>query len=274
MKRKLILSTSLLLLILSIVFSDIYFSAYKELVEIFLTYFLPALFPSVFLILIIYNNIGMDELYVKRPKISHFLELLLACFGGTLVSNEILKSMKFKNDKEKTLGAAILSGSSFTFFFFIFATANKTLGILYALVYLIIKILISSVFLKYEHIATSSRDSTINFQLRRTFAVFLNMIISMFLVTLIVPLLRLSFSSPLADFFLGLVEFSRASKTLASSDTKFAMSLAVFILEFNGLTSLIQIKNSHFEVGITRLITYKTCLALVYSTIFWLLFSL
>lgn len=272
MKRKLILITSLLLLILSIVFSDIYFLAYKELVEIFLTYFLPALFPSVFLILIIYNNIGMDSLYEHHPRIAHIVELLLACFGGTLVSNEIIKSMQFSNTKDKTLCASILSGSSFTFFFFIFATTNKALGFIYAFIYLLLKFFIAFFLIKYKHVKTGFRDTTVKFQLHRTFVVFFNMIISMFLVTLIVPILRLSFVSPLSDFFLGLVEFSRASKTLASANSILSMTLAVFILEFNGLTSLIQIKNSHPEVGIVRLITYKFCLGLVYSAIFYLLF--
>ena len=246
-KNKLTYLIAILLLFITFKYSIAYKSSYIELVNIFIYLFFPALFPTIFLTNLISCSISFDK--IKNKFILKVITISLCLIGGSLTTINIAKKIKFKCLKDKELFLINLSGGSLSYYFLVFSFYNQFKPWLLTTIIFLAKLIISLIILNdFSFIPSINNRNYIFESLNTSFNSLYNMLKSLALITLIIPFFKLISNQYLSNVILGFIEFTRAGLRLAQIGNILSLFLLVFIVDFNGLTTLIQIKMSHITV--------------------------
>ena len=236
-KNKLTYLIAILLLFITFKYSIAYKSSYIELVNIFIYLFFPALFPTIFLTNLISCSISFDK--IKNKFILKVITISLCLIGGSLTTINIVFS--FYNQFKPWLLTTII---------------------------FLAKLIISLIILNdFSFIPSINNRNYIFESLNTSFNSLYNMLKSLALITLIIPFFKLISNQYLSNVILGFIEFTRAGLRLAQIGNILSLFLLVFIVDFNGLTTLIQIKMSHSNVRQYLYIIYKLPLSLFISSL-------
>lgn len=236
-----------------------------NLVNLFFYFFLPALLPtSFFLNILLKTNIIQN---IKNKKISSFLIAFLLAFGGTplfLVLSKYIDKTKFKGQEYRFVGP------SFSFMIYLFQINHNQFAFLFSFLLIMPTIILNFIkpitfkFYKLPENQFKLKDfvSSIDEVIKSIYK--LLMIIA--LIFLFKPLFENIFPPNIYNFICGIFEYTSASIQLVKSDEILPL---IFILEFNGISSMLAIKNECPKLNIRTFIIKRAFL----SGIIMLLFS-
>lgn len=236
-----------------------------NLVNLFFYFFLPALLPtSFFLNILLKTNIIQN---IKNKKISSFLITFLLAFGGTplfLVLSKYIDKTKFKGQEYRFVGP------SFSFMIYLFQINHNQFSFLFSFLLIMPTIILNFIkpitfeFYKLPENQFKLKDfvSSIDEVIKSIYK--LLMIIT--LIFLFKPLFENIFPPNIYNFICGIFEYTSASIQLVKSDEILPL---IFILEFNGISSMLAIKNECPKLNIRTFIIKRAFL----SGIIMLLFS-
>lgn len=236
-----------------------------NLVNLFFYFFLPALLPtSFFLNILLKTNIIQN---IKNKKISSFLIAFLLAFGGTplfLVLSKYIDKTKFKGQEYRFVGP------SFSFMIYLFQINHNQFSFLFSFLLIMPTIILNFIkpitfeFYKLPENQFKLKDfvSSIDEVIKSIYK--LLMIIA--LIFLFKPLFENIFPPNIYNFICGIFEYTSASIQLVKSDEILPL---IFILEFNGISSMLAIKNECPKLNIRTFIIKRAFL----SGIIMLLFS-
>lgn len=236
-----------------------------NLVNLFFYFFLPALLPtSFFLNILLKTNIIQN---IKNKKVSSFLISFLLAFGGTplfLVLSKYIDKTKFKGQEYRFVGP------SFSFMIYLFQINHNQFSFLFSFLLIMPTIILNFIkpitfeFYKLPENQFKLKDfvSSIDEVIKSIYK--LLMIIA--LIFLFKPLFENIFSPNIYNFICGIFEYTSASIQLVKSDEILPL---IFILEFNGISSMLAIKNECPKLNIRTFIIKRAFL----SGIIMLLFS-
>lgn len=236
-----------------------------NLVNLFFYFFLPALLPtSFFLNILLKTNIIQN---IKNKKISSFLITFLLAFGGTtlfLVLSKYIDKTKFKGQEYRFVGP------SFSFMIYLFQINHNQFAFLFSFLLIMPTIILNFIkpitfeFYKLPENQFKLKDfiSSIDEVIKSIYK--LLMIIA--LIFLFKPLFENIFPPNIYNFICGIFEYTSASIQLVKSDEILPL---IFILEFNGISSMLAIKNECPKLNIRTFIIKRAFL----SGIIMLLFS-
>lgn len=236
-----------------------------NLVNLFFYFFLPALLPtSFFLNILLKTNIIQN---IKNKKISSFLIAFLLAFGGTplfLVLSKYIDKTKFKGQEYRFVGP------SFSFMIYLFQINHNQFSFLFSFLLIMPTIILNFIkpitfeFYKLPENQFKLKDfvSSIDEVIKSIYK--LLMIIA--LIFLFKPLFENIFPPNIYNFICGIFEYTSASIQLVKSDEILPL---IFILEFNGISSMLAIKNECPKSNIRTFIIKRAFL----SGIIMLLFS-
>lgn len=236
-----------------------------NLVNLFFYFFLPALLPtSFFLNILLKTNIIQN---IKNKKISSFLIAFLLAFGGTplfLVLSKYIDKTKFKGQEYRFVGP------SFSFMIYLFQINHNQFSFLFSFLLIMPTIILNFIkpitfeFYKLPENQFKLKDfvSSIDEVIKSIYK--LLMIIA--LIFLFKPLFENIFPPNIYNFIYGIFEYTSASIQLVKSDEILPL---IFILEFNGISSMLAIKNECPKLNIRTFIIKRAFL----SGIIMLLFS-
>lgn len=236
-----------------------------NLVNLFFYFFLPALLPtSFFLNILLKTNIIQN---IKNKKISSFLITFLLAFGGTplfLVLSKYIDKTKFKGQEYRFVGP------SFSFMIYLFQINHNQFSFLFSFLLIMPTIILNFIkpitfeFYKLPENQFKLKDfvSSIDEVIKSIYK--LLMIIT--LIFLFKPLFENIFPPNIYNFICGIFEYTSASIQLVKSDEFLPL---IFILEFNGISSMLAIKNECPKLNIRTFIIKRAFL----SGIIMLLFS-
>lgn len=236
-----------------------------NLVNLFFYFFLPALLPtSFFLNILLKTNIIQN---IKNKKISSFLIAFLIAFGGTplfLVLSKYIDKTKFKGQEYRFVGP------SFSFMIYLFQINHNQFSFLFSFLLIMPTIILNFIkpitfeFYKLPENQFKLKDfvSSIDEVIKSIYK--LLMIIA--LIFLFKPLFENIFPPNIYNFICGIFEYTSASIQLVKSDEILPL---IFILEFNGISSMLAIKNECPKLNIKTFIIKRAFL----SGIIMLLFS-
>lgn len=236
-----------------------------NLVNLFFYFFLPALLPtSFFLNILLKTNIIQN---IKNKKISSFLITFLLAFGGTplfLVLSKYIDKTKFKGQEYRFVGP------SFSFMIYLFQINHNQISFLFSFLLIMPTIILNFIkpitfeFYKLPENQFKLKDfvSSIDEVIKSIYK--LLMIIT--LIFLFKPLFENIFPPNIYNFICGIFEYTSASIQLVKSDEILPL---IFILEFNGISSMLAIKNECPKLNIRTFIIKRAFL----SGIIMLLFS-
>ena len=236
-----------------------------NLVNLFFYFFLPALLPtSFFLNILLKTNIIQN---IKNKKISSFLIAFLLAFGGTplfLVLSKYIDKTKFKGQEYRFVGP------SFSFMIYLFQINHNQFSYLFSFLLIMPTIILNFIkpitfeFYKLPENQFKLKDfvSSIDEVIKSIYK--LLMIIA--LIFLFKPLFENIFPPNIYNFICGIFEYTSASIQLVKSDEILPL---IFILEFNGISSMLAIKNECPKLNIRTFIIKRAFL----SGIIMLLFS-
>ena len=236
-----------------------------NLVNLFFYFFLPALLPtSFFLNILLKTNIIQN---IKNKKISSFLITFLLAFGGTplfLVLSKYIDKTKFKEQEYRFVGP------SFSFMIYLFQINHNQFSFLFSFLLIMPTIILNFIkpitfeFYKLPENQFKLKDfvSSIDEVIKSIYK--LLMIIA--LIFLFKPLFENIFPPNIYNFICGIFEYTSASIQLVKSDEILPL---IFILEFNGISSMLAIKNECPKLNIRTFIIKRAFL----SGIIMLLFS-
>lgn len=236
-----------------------------NLVNLFFYFFLPALLPtSFFLNILLKTNIIQN---IKNKKVSSFLITFLLAFGGTplfLVLSKYIDKTKFKGQEYRFVGP------SFSFMIYLFQINHNQFSFLFSFLLIMPTIILNFIkpitfeFYKLPENQFKLKDfvSSIDEVIKSIYK--LLMIIA--LIFLFKPLFENIFPPNIYNFICGIFEYTSASIQLVKSDEILPL---IFILEFNGISSMLAIKNECPKLNIRTLIIKRAFL----SGIIMLLFS-
>lgn len=236
-----------------------------NLVNLFFYFFLPALLPtSFFLNILLKTNIIQN---IKNKKISSFLITFLLAFGGTplfLVLSKYIDKTKFKGQEYRFVGP------SFSFMIYLFQINHNQFAFLFSFLLIMPTIILNFIkpitfeFYKLPENQFKLKDfvSSIDEVIKSIYK--LLMIIA--LIFLFKPLFENIFPPNIYNFIYGIFEYTSASIQLVKSDEILPL---IFILEFNGISSMLAIKNECPKLNIRTFIIKRAFL----SGIIMLLFS-
>lgn len=236
-----------------------------NLVNLFFYFFLPALLPtSFFLNILLKTNIIQN---IKNKKISSFLITFLLAFGGTplfLVLSKYIDKTKFKWQEYRFVGP------SFSFMIYLFQINHNQFSFLFSFLLIMPTIILNFIkpitfeFYKLPENQFKLKDfvSSIDEVIKSIYK--LLMIIA--LIFLFKPLFENIFPPNIYNFICGIFEYTSASIQLVKSDEILPL---IFILEFNGISSMLAIKNECPKLNIRTFIIKRAFL----SGIIMLLFS-
>lgn len=236
-----------------------------NLVNLFFYFFLPALLPtSFFLNILLKTNIIQN---IKNKKISSFLIAFLLAFGGTplfLVLSKYIDKTKFKGQEYRFVGP------SFSFMIYLFQINHNQFSFLFSFLLIMPTIILNFIkpitfeFYKLPENQFKLKDfvSSIDEVIKSIYK--LLMIIA--LIFLFKPLFENIFPPNIYNFICGIFEYTSASIQLVKSDEILPL---IFILEFNGISSMLAIKNECTKLNIRTFIIKRAFL----SGIIMLLFS-
>lgn len=236
-----------------------------NLVNLFFYFFLPALLPtSFFLNILLKTNIIQN---IKNKKVSSFLITFLLAFGGTplfLVLSKYIDKTKFKGQEYRFVGP------SFSFMIYLFQINHNQFSFLFSFLLIMPTIILNFIkpitfeFYKLPENQFKLKDfvSSIDEFIKSIYK--LLMIIA--LIFLFKPLFENIFPPNIYNFICGIFEYTSASIQLVKSDEILPL---IFILEFNGISSMLAIKNECPKLNIRTFIIKRAFL----SGIIMLLFS-
>lgn len=236
-----------------------------NLVNLFFYFFLPALLPtSFFLNILLKTNIIQN---IKNKKVSSFLITFLLAFGGTplfLVLSKYIDKTKFKGQEYRFVGP------SFSFMIYLFQINHNQFSFLFSFLLIMPTIILNFIkpitfeFYKLPEKQFKLKDfvSSIDEVIKSIYK--LLMIIA--LIFLFKPLFENIFPPNIYNFICGIFEYTSASIQLVKSDEILPL---IFILEFNGISSMLAIKNECPKLNIKTFIIKRAFL----SGIIMLLFS-
>lgn len=236
-----------------------------NLVNLFFYFFLPALLPtSFFLNILLKTNIIQN---IKNKKVSSFLITFLLAFGGTplfLVLSKYIDKTKFKGQEYRFVGP------SFSFMIYLFQINHNQFSFLFSFLLIMPTIILNFIkpitfeFYKFPENQFKLKDfvSSIDEVIKSIYK--LLMIIA--LIFLFKPLFENIFPPNIYNFICGIFEYTSASIQLVKSDEILPL---IFILEFNGISSMLAIKNECPKLNIRTFIIKRAFL----SGIIMLLFS-
>lgn len=236
-----------------------------NLVNLFFYFFLPALLPtSFFLNILLKTNIIQN---IKNKKISSFLITFLLAFGGTplfLVLSKYIDKTKFKGQEYRFVGP------SFSFMIYLFQINHNQFSFLFSFLLIMPTIILNFIkpitfeFYKLPENQFKLKDfvSSIDEVIKSIYK--LLMIIA--LIFLFKPLFENIFPPNIYNFICGIFEYTSASIQLVKNDEILPL---IFILEFNGISSMLAIKNECPKLNIRTFIIKRAFL----SGIIMLLFS-
>lgn len=236
-----------------------------NLVNLFFYFFLPALLPtSFFLNILLKTNIIQN---IKNKKVSSFLITFLLAFGGTplfLVLSKYIDKTKFKGQEYRFVGP------SFSFMIYLFQINHNQFAFLFSFLLIMPTIILNFIkpitfeFYKLPENQFKLKDfvSSIDEVIKSIYK--LLMIIG--LIFLFKPLFENIFPPNIYNFICGIFEYTSASIQLVKSDEILPL---IFILEFNGISSMLAIKNECPKLNIRTFIIKRAFL----SGIIMLLFS-
>ncbi|MEI3533389.1 MAG: hypothetical protein V8Q90_07300 [Bacilli bacterium] len=236
-----------------------------NLVNLFFYFFLPALLPtSFFLNILLKTNIIQN---IKNKKVSSFLITFLLAFGGTplfLVLSKYIDKTKFKGQEYRFVGP------SFSFMIYLFQINHNQFAFLFSFLLIMPTIILNFIkpitfeFYKLPENQFKLKDfiSSIDEVIKSIYK--LLMIIA--LIFLFKPLFENIFPPNIYNFICGIFEYTSASIQLVKSDEILPL---IFILEFNGISSMLAIKNECPKLNIKTFIIKRAFL----SGIIMLLFS-
>lgn len=236
-----------------------------NLVNLFFYFFLPALLPtSFFLNILLKTNIIQN---IKNKKVSSFLITFLLAFGGTplfLVLSKYIDKTKFKGQEYRFVGP------SFSFMIYLFQINHNQFSFLFSFLLIMPTIILNFIkpitfeFYKLPENQFKLKDfvSSIDEVIKSIYK--LLMIIA--LIFLFKPLFENNFPPNIYNFICGIFEYTSASIQLVKSDEILPL---IFILEFNGISSMLAIKNECPKLNIRTFIIKRAFL----SGIIMLLFS-
>lgn len=236
-----------------------------NLVNLFFYFFLPALLPtSFFLNILLKTNIIQN---IKNKKVSSFLITFLLAFGGTplfLVLSKYIDKTKFKGQEYRFVGP------SFSFMIYLFQINHNQFSFLFSFLLIMPTIILNFIkpitfeFYKLPENQFKLKDfvSSIDEVIKSIYK--LLMIIA--LIFLFKPLFENIFPPNIYNFICGIFEYTSASIQLVKSDEILPL---IFILEFNGISSMLAIKNECPKLNIKTFIIKRAFL----SGIIMLLFS-
>lgn len=239
-----------------------------NLVNLFFYFFLPALLPtSFFLNILLKTNIIQN---IKNKKVSSFLITFLLAFGGTPLFLVLSKYID-KIDKTKFKGQEYrFVGPSFSFMIYLFQINHNQFAFLFSFLLIMPTIILNFIkpitfeFYKLPENQFKLKDfvSSIDEVIKSIYK--LLMIIA--LIFLFKPLFENIFPPNIYNFICGIFEYTSASIQLVKSDEILPL---IFILEFNGISSMLAIKNECPKLNIKTFIIKRAFL----SGIIMLLFS-
>lgn len=236
-----------------------------NLVNLFFYFFLPALLPtSFFLNILLKTNIIQN---IKNKKVSSFLITFLLAFGGTplfLVLSKYIDKTKFKGQEYRFVGP------SFSFMIYLFQINHNQFSFLFSFLLIMPTIILNFIkpitfeFYKLPENQFKLKNfvSSIDEVIKSIYK--LLMIIA--LIFLFKPLFENIFPPNIYNFICGIFEYTSASIQLVKSDEILPL---IFILEFNGISSMLAIKNECPKLNIRTFIIKRAFL----SGIIMLLFS-
>lgn len=236
-----------------------------NLVNLFFYFFLPALLPtSFFLNILLKTNIIQN---IKNKKVSSFLITFLLAFGGTplfLVLSKYIDKTKFKGQEYRFVGP------SFSFMIYLFQINHNQFSFLFSFLLIMPTIILNFIkpitfeFYKLPENQFKLKDfvSSIDEVIKSIYK--LLMIIA--LIFLFKPIFENIFPPNIYNFICGIFEYTSASIQLVKSDEILPL---IFILEFNGISSMLAIKNECPKLNIRTFIIKRAFL----SGIIMLLFS-
>lgn len=236
-----------------------------NLVNLFFYFFLPALLPtSFFLNILLKTNIIQN---IKNKKVSSFLITFLLAFGGTplfLILSKYIDKTKFKGQEYRFVGP------SFSFMIYLFQINHNQFSFLFSFLLIMPTIILNFIkpitfeFYKLPENQFKLKDfvSSIDEVIKSIYK--LLMIIA--LIFLFKPLFENIFPPNIYNFICGIFEYTSASIQLVKSDEILPL---IFILEFNGISSMLAIKNECPKLNIRTFIIKRAFL----SGIIMLLFS-
>ena len=236
-----------------------------NLVNLFFYFFLPALLPtSFFLNILLKTNIIQN---IKNKKVSSFLITFLLAFSGTplfLVLSKYIDKTKFKGQEYRFVGP------SFSFMIYLFQINHNQFSFLFSFLLIMPTIILNFIkpitfeFYKLPENQFKLKDfvSSIDEVIKSIYK--LLMIIA--LIFLFKPLFENIFPPNIYNFICGIFEYTSASIQLVKSDEILPL---IFILEFNGISSMLAIKNECPKLNIKTFIIKRAFL----SGIIMLLFS-
>lgn len=236
-----------------------------NLVNLFFYFFLPALLPtSFFLNILLKTNIIQN---IKNKKVSSFLITFLLAFGGTplfLVLSKYIDKTKFKGQEYRFVGP------SFSFMIYLFQINHNQFAFLFSFLLIMPTIILNFIkpitfeFYKLPENQFKLKDfvSSIDEVIKSIYK--LLMIIA--LIFLFKPLFENIFPPNIYNFICGIFEYTSASIQLVKSDEILPL---IFILKFNGISSMLAIKNECPKLNIRTFIIKRAFL----SGIIMLLFS-
>lgn len=236
-----------------------------NLVNLFFYFFLPALLPtSFFLNILLKTNIIQN---IKNKKVSSFLITFLLAFGGTplfLVLSKYIDKTKFKGQEYRFVGP------SFSFMIYLFQINHNQFSFLFSFLLIMPTIILNFIkpitfeFYKLPENQFKLKDfvSSIDEVIKSIYK--LLMIIA--LIFLFKPLFENIFPPNIYNFICGIFEYTSSSIQLVKSDEILPL---IFILEFNGISSMLAIKNECPKLNIKTFIIKRAFL----SGIIMLLFS-
>lgn len=236
-----------------------------NLVNLFFYFFLPALLStSFFLNILLKTNIIQN---IKNKKVSSFLITFLLAFGGTplfLVLSKYIDKTKFKGQEYRFVGP------SFSFMIYLFQINHNQFAFLFSFLLIMPTIILNFIkpitfeFYKLPENQFKLKDfvSSIDEVIKSIYK--LLMIIG--LIFLFKPLFENIFPPNIYNFICGIFEYTSASIQLVKSDEILPL---IFILEFNGISSMLAIKNECPKLNIRTFIIKRAFL----SGIIMLLFS-
>lgn len=269
MKKRIGFLITLFLLVLTIAQPEIYKAYLLNLVELGLTFFFPAIFPTLLFMYILLDSGAIQELSSSKPYLSSFLATLIIAFGGTPVLLCFLPQIKMeKSDETRFIYRHI--APSFSFVFFLLKDCLTPLySFLFPAVIMAIPIMLQLLFpIKIGFIDTEFSDkySLIDSSIKSTAGAFkslFNLMLMIALVGAIKPLFSALISEPHIYFFQGLLEYTSGSLELVKVGGMSDRGMLVFTLMFGGISSMFAIKKYQKDFNLGRAIIVKAIYALI-----------
>lgn len=134
------------ILTINLIFLIVFPSPFKDLtyqiINLFLTFYIPALFPTIFLINMIFKTGLLQSLYITHRRLAKHLISLIIIFGGTPTFLSLKEELVIE---EKSSYPLAFIGPSFSYIYFIFFPNLGYYALLIALASILIRYLLTLV---------------------------------------------------------------------------------------------------------------------------------